>query len=493
MARKVEVVSEVEAGDWELVIGLEVHCQLATASKLFCGCSATFGAGPNEHTCPVCQAMPGVLPVLNELAVEYAVRMALATECTINETSRWARKNYFYPDLPKAYQITQYELPYCEHGRVEIEVEGQPRVIRLTRIHMEEDAGKSVHDAHDDFSYVDLNRAGVPLMEIVSEPDVRSGPEASAYLRKMRSIVRYLGISDGNMNEGSMRCDANVSLRKRGTEALGTRTESKNLNSFRSVERAIAWEAERQAEILNSGGHIAQETRLWDADRGEGRSMRSKEEAHDYRYFPDPDLLPLLIPAAEVERIRASMPELPAARRARFESEHALPAYDAEVLTASKELADFFEQAVAVHPNPKGISNWVMGEVIRVANERADGAEPDYVDLPLSPDRLAALVALVDEGTISGNIAKKVFQIMVDTGDEPSTIVEREGLLQVSDEGAIDAIIDDVLASNADKVEEYRGGKDKLLGFFVGQVMKKSGGKANPQVANELVRRKLKS
>jgi aspartyl-tRNA(Asn)/glutamyl-tRNA(Gln) amidotransferase subunit B len=491
MARKVEIVSEVEAGGWELVIGLEVHCQLATASKLFCGCSAAFGAAPNENTCPVCQAMPGVLPVLNERAVEYAVRMALATGCRINETSRWARKNYFYPDLPKAYQISQYEQPYCEHGKVEIEVDGELRTIRLTRIHMEEDAGKNVHDAHADFSYVDLNRAGVPLLEIVSEPDVRSGAEAAAYLRKMRSIVRYLGISDGNMNEGSMRCDANVSLRKRGTETLGTRTETKNLNSFRAVERAIAWEAERQAEILNSGGHIVQETRLWDADRGVGRSMRSKEEAHDYRYFPDPDLLPLVIPAAEVERIRAAMPELPADRRARFEADYGLPAYDAEVLTASRELADFFEAATAVHPSPKAISNWVMGEIIRVANERADGAEPDFADLPVTPEGLAGLVRLIEDGKISGNIAKKVFQTMSRTGEDPAAIVDREGLAQVSDAGAIEGLVDEVLAANADKVEEYRGGKDKLLGFFVGQVMQRSSGKANPQLVNEVVRRKL--
>ncbi|HYC54346.1 MAG TPA: Asp-tRNA(Asn)/Glu-tRNA(Gln) amidotransferase subunit GatB, partial [Candidatus Binatia bacterium] len=314
--------SYYEDGGFEAILGLEVHCQLATASKLFCGCSAQFGAGPNEHTCPVCLGMPGVLPVLNRRAVEYAIAAALATGSTINRTSRWARKNYFYPDLPKAYQITQYEQPYCEHGKVTFEIDGQQKTVRLTRIHMEEDAGKNVHDAHAAWSLVDLNRAGVPLLEIVSEPDIRSGPEAAAYMRKMRSIVRYLGISDGNMNEGSMRCDANVSLRKRGTDKLGTRAEIKNLNSFRSIERAVAYEIERQAEILLGGGTIVQETRLWDADRGVTRSMRSKEEAHDYRYFPEPDLLPLVIEDELIEQVRGRLPELPDTRRARFVSEY---------------------------------------------------------------------------------------------------------------------------------------------------------------------------
>lgn len=488
--------SEYERGDWEMVIGLEVHVQMATASKLFCGCSAAFGAGPNEHTCPVCQGMPGVLPVLNEHAVQFAVAMALATNCQVNEVSRWARKNYFYPDLPKAYQITQYEQPYCEHGHVDIDVEvadgkSERRRIRLTRIHMEEDAGKSVHDAHASYSFVDLNRAGVPLMEIVSEPDVRNGAEAAAYMRKIRSIVRYLGISDGNMNEGSMRCDANLSLRKRGTEDLGTRTETKNLNSFRSIERAIAFERERQAEILNSGGHIVQETRLWDADRGVGRSMRSKEEAHDYRYFPDPDLLPLVVSNELLESIRASMPELPDAKRSRFVEELGLPEYDAEVLTASKELAAFFEEALTTCSNAKAVSNWVMGEVIRIANERADGAEPEFTDLPLTPARLGSLVALIEDGTISGNIAKKVFATMVESGEEPALIVEREGLAQVSDSGAIEGMIDEVLAASPDKVAEYCGGKEKLFGFFVGQVMKASKGQANPGAVNEMLKKKL--
>jgi len=484
-------MSYYEDGGFEVVIGLEVHCQLATRTKLFCSCSAAFGAGPNEHTCPVCLGMPGVLPVLNRHAVEFAIRAALATDSRINTTSRWARKNYFYPDMPKAYQITQYEQPYCEHGRVVFDLDGQPRTVRLTRIHMEEDAGKSVHDLNPKWSLVDLNRASVPLLEIVSEPDVRSGAEASAYLRKLRSIVRYLGISDGNMNEGSMRCDANVSLRRRGADKYGTRTETKNLNSFRSVERAIAYEIERQAEILLDGGTIVQETRLWDADRGETRPMRSKEDAHDYRYFPEPDLMPLVIDDAWIERVRSQMPELPDARRARFVSAYGLSDYDAGVLTASKELADWFEAAVAAHPNAKSLANWIMGDVIRITNETAVEGEADYSRLPLTPAQLAGLVALIDDNTISGKIAKTVFARMIESGDDARAIVEREGLVQVTDEGAIVAVVEQVLAANADKVAEYRSGKDKLFGFFVGQVMKESQGRANPASVNRLLRERL--
>ena len=480
-----------EEGGFEAVIGLEVHCQLATATKLFCNCSAAFGAGPNEHTCPVCLGMPGVLPVLNRRAVEYAIRAALATQSEIRTVSRWARKNYFYPDMPKAYQITQYEQPYCEHGRVTFDLDGEQRTVNLTRIHMEEDAGKSIHDLNPKWSLVDLNRASVPLLEIVSEPDIRSGPEASAYLRKMRSIVRYLGISDGNMNEGSMRCDANVSLRRRGASEYGTRTETKNLNSFRSVERAIAFEIERQAELLLDGGTVVQETRLWDADRGETRTMRGKEDAHDYRYFPDPDLMPLVIDDAWIARVRSEMPELPDARRQRFVSALGLPEQDAGVLTASKELADWFEEAVAAHNNAKSIANWVMGDVIRIANETAVEGEADYSKLPLTPAQLAGLVALIDDNTISGKIAKTVFQKMVGTSDDARTIVDREGLVQVTDEGAIVEVIDRVIAANPDKVEEFRGGKDKLFGFFVGQVMKESSGKANPATVNKLLKERL--
>ena len=442
--------SYYEEGGFEAVIGLEVHCQLATQTKLFCTCSASFGAGPNEHTCPVCLGMPGVLPVLNRRAVEYAIRAALATESRINQTSRWARKNYFYPDMPKAYQITQYEQPYCEHGRVVFDVDGKQHTVRLTRIHMEEDAGKSVHDLSPKWSMVDLNRASVPLLEIVSEPDVRSGAEAAAYLRKLRSIVRYLGISDGNMNEGSMRCDANVSLRRRGAETYGTRTETKNLNSFRSVERAIAFEIERQAELLLEGGTVVQETRLWDADNGETRPMRGKEDAHDYRYFPEPDLMPLVIDDEWIARVRETMPELPDARRARFASAYALPEYDAGVLTASKELADWYEAAVAVHANAKALANWIMSDVIRIANEAAVDGEADYSKLPVTPAQLAGLVALIDDGTISGKIAKNVFPKMVASGEDARTIVDREGLVQVTDESAIVAVVERVLAASPD-------------------------------------------
>ncbi len=485
-------MSEYEKGGWEAVIGLEVHVQLKTKTKLFCGCSAEFGAAPNANTCPVCLAMPGVLPVLNRQAVEYAIAAALATNCKINEHSRWARKNYFYPDLPKAYQISQYEQPYSEHGSLIIHPEGgEERHVRLTRIHMEEDAGKNIHDGRAEVSRVDLNRSGVPLLEVVSEPDIRLAVEASAYLRKLRSIVQYLDICDGNMNEGSMRCDANVSLRKRGSDTLGTRTETKNMNSFRSIERAINYEIERQAEVLNAGGRIVQETRLWDAECGVTRSMRSKEEAHDYRYFPDPDLPPLTIDEQWIESVREQLPELPDARRNRFVEQYGLPVYDAEVLTASRDLADYYETAVDVHANPKALSNWVMGDIIRVANERAVAAEPDFTDIPVRPEHLGALVALIDDGTISGKIAKTVFEKMLETGEQPREIVEREGLLQESDESKIGELINTLLAANPDKVAEYRGGKDKLLGFFVGQVMKETGGKANPQVVNKLLKDKL--
>jgi aspartyl-tRNA(Asn)/glutamyl-tRNA(Gln) amidotransferase subunit B len=437
--------------------------------------------------------MPGVLPVMNERALEFAIRAALALECKINETSRWARKNYFYPDLPKAYQISQYDQPYSQHGRLVIHMEdGSERDVRVLRIHMEEDAGKNVHDTQAGVSKVDLNRAGVPLLEIVSEPDLRSGAEAAAYLRKLRSIVQFLDICDGNMNEGSMRCDANVSLRKRGVSEYGTRTETKNMNSFRSVERAIAYEIERQATVLNAGEKITQETRLWDADRSLTRPMRSKEEAHDYRYFPEPDLLPLTIGAGMIDRVRRELPELPEQMRSRFVEQYALPAYDAEVLTASRPLAEFYEAAVATHANPKALSNWVMGDVIRVANERAVDAEADFTDLPMKPEALGKLVALIDAGTISGKIAKTVFERMVESGDEPATIVEREGLLQESDEGKIASIIDAILAANPDKVAEFRDGKDKLLGFFVGLAMKATRGKANPQVVNKILADKLR-
>jgi aspartyl-tRNA(Asn)/glutamyl-tRNA(Gln) amidotransferase subunit B len=476
---------------YEAVIGLEVHAELLTESKVFCGCSAKFGAPPNQNTCPVCLGMPGSLPVLNRRAVDFAIRAGLAMGCDIQPLSRWARKNYFYPDLPKGYQISQYELPLCLHGGVEVETESGRRAIRLTRIHMEEDTGKNIHDAHSDSSLVDFNRSGVPLMEIVSEPDLRSPQEAGAYLRKLRAILQYLEICDGNMEEGSFRCDANVSVRPQGSTELGTKVEIKNMNSFRAVERALEHEIKRQTEVAGEGGTLVQETRLWDPDRGVTRSMRSKEFAHDYRYFPDPDLLPLLVDEDWVATARGSLPELPDARRARFVQEYALPEYDAEVLTARKDLADFFESAVRAHDNAKAISNWVMGDVLRVVRERKLDAQLVIRDWPVSPEALGAMVRLVDEGKISGKIAKTVFEEMLGSGKGAEEIVAEKGLTQISDEGEVAAAVDRVLEANADKVAEYRGGKEKLFGFFVGQVMKATQGKANPQKVNELLRAKL--
>ena len=477
--------------DYEAVIGLEVHAEMLTQSKIFCGCSAKFGAAPNENVCPLCLGLPGVLPVLNRRVVEFAIKAGLATHCAIAPLSRWARKNYFYPDLPKGYQISQYELPICLEGRIDIEIDGDTRPVRLTRIHMEEDTGKNIHDQHGDASLVDYNRCGVPLLEIVSEPDIRTPAEAGAYLRKLRQILQYLEVCDGNMEEGSFRCDANVSVRPRGTEALGTKAEVKNMNSFRAVEKAIEHEIERQIDLLRHGERVVQETRLWDPDREETRSMRSKESAHDYRYFPDPDLLPLEVSREWVETVRAAMPELPDARRARFVAEHGLPPYDAEVLTARKDIADYFETAVRAHANAKAISNWVMGDVLRIVRERKLDEALVIRDWPVSPAHLAAMVQLIDDDTISGKIAKTVFEQMVATGLAPDAIVADQGLSQVSDSGAIDAAIAAVLDANADKVAEYRAGKDKLFGFFVGQVMKATQGKANPGKVNELLKQPL--
>ena len=478
-------------GDFEPVIGLEVHAQMSTASKLFCGCSAQFGAAPNAHTCPVCMGMPGVLPVLNKRALEFAVKTAIATGCEIPARARWARKNYFYPDLPKGYQISMYEEPLAVGGGVDIETPAGTKRVRLTRIHMEEDAGKSIHDAHDQSSLVDLNRAGVPLMEIVSEPEIASYAEASAYLRALRAILQFLEVCDGNMEEGSLRCDANVSVRRRGTSELGTRTEIKNINSFRNVERAIEFEIRRQIEVIESGGKIVQETRLFDADRGVTAPMRSKEHAHDYRYFPEPDLLPLVVDRGWIDELRRGLPELPRQRCERFAGAYGLPVYDAEVLTARRDLADYFEAVVAVHRNPKAVSNWVMGDILRLVRERKLDDAPTITAWPVRAESLGKLVALIDDGTISGKIAKTVFEEMVASGAEPAEIVAQKGLVQVTDTGAIAAAVQEVLAQNPDKVAEFKGGKDKLLGFFVGQVMKATGGKANPQAVNEILRAKL--
>ncbi|CAN2041740.1 Aspartyl/glutamyl-tRNA(Asn/Gln) amidotransferase subunit B [Candidatus Magnetomoraceae bacterium gMMP-15] len=472
---------------YETVIGLEVHAQLKTKTKIFCGCSTEFGGPPNTHTCPVCLGMPGMLPVLNKKVVDYSLRMGIATNCTIIQKNRFARKNYFYPDLPKGYQISQFELPIAEKGYVDIEVKGSKKRIGLTRIHMEEDAGKLNHDTYRPVSMVDFNRTGVPLIEIVSEPDIRSPEEAVAYLHKLHSIVRYLDICDGNMEEGSFRCDANVSIRPEGQKELGTRTELKNMNSFKNVEKAINYEISRQQALLEDGGIVVQQTRLWDANRNKSVSMRGKEEAHDYRYFPDPDLLPVVIDDKWIESIKKSLPELPDERKNRFLSDYNLPDYDAEVLTASRELADYFEKCVNDFPNPKQVSNWVMGNLLGILN-----AENKSIDQsPVSSSNLAQLLLLIDKSVISGKIAKTVFEEMAKTGRGPKKIVEEKGLVQVTDKDAICQIVENVLKEHPKEVEAYKNGKKKLFGFFVGQVMKETCGKANPKIVNEILNKIL--
>jgi aspartyl-tRNA(Asn)/glutamyl-tRNA(Gln) amidotransferase subunit B len=466
---------------WEVVIGLECHVQLATESKLFSAASTEFGRPPNSQTDPPVLGLPGALPVLNRRAVELAIRLGLAVGATIRRRSRFARKHYFYPDLPKGYQISQYDEPICEGGAIEV----AGRAVRLTRIHLEEDAGKNVHQAGSAVSLVDLNRAGVPLCEVVSEPDLRSAEEAAEYMRALRQIVRYLGVGDGNMEEGSLRCDANVSLRRAGDTAYGTRTELKNINSFKFVQRAIEHEIARQAAILEGGGRVIQETRLWDADRGTTQSMRTKEHAHDYRYFPDPDLPPLVVDDGWIDRIRAELPELPAARRARVAREQGLTEADARVLTEERALADYYEAAVTAGGDGKKIANWVQSELLRELKGR------DLAECPVAPAQLAELVRLIDDGTISGKIAKDVFARMVATGEAPRAIVEREGLVQVSDASAIEAAARAAVEANPKQAEGYRAGNTKLLGYFVGQVMKATGGKANPGLVNEVLRRLL--
>ena len=477
--------------DYETVIGLEVHAQLLTRSKMFCGCPTAFGGSPNSQTCPVCQGMPGVLPVINRRAIEFAIRTALALHCTINAGCRFARKHYYYPDMPKNYQISQYEEPLAVEGWLEVAVDGAPRRIGIERLHMEEDVGKLIHEGTLETaraSLVDFNRSGVPLMEIVSKPDVRSAEEATAYLRALRAILLYLGVCDGNMEEGSFRCDANISLRPRGSKEYGVKVEIKNMNSFKNVQHALEFEARRQAKALAAGERIVQETRLWEADKGYTLSMRSKEYAHDYRYFPEPDLVPLKVEQRWVDQLRTTLPELPVVRQPRFVSQYGLPAYDAELLTQSRALADYYEAAVREYPKPKIVSNWVLSELLR---ELPGDDEAAITRCPIPPKNLARLLALIDDGTISGKIAKDVFEKMYRSGEDAETIVKREGLVQVADAGALAAVVEQVLAANAPAVEDWKKGKKQSLGFLVGQVMKATQGKANPAIVNQLLLEKL--
>jgi len=475
---------------YEAVIGLEVHVQLLTATKAFCGCSASFGAPPNTNVCPVCLGMPGALPVLNRKAVEYAVRAAMALNCTIRETSIFARKNYFYPDLPKGYQISQYDKPVAEHGHIDLGAENGNKRIGITRLHLEEDAGKSMHEGFPDsarYTYIDLNRSGVPLVEIVSEPDMRSPTEAYEYLTRLKEIVLYTGVSDCNMEEGSLRCDANISIRPRGESQFGTKAEIKNVNSFRFIRDALEYEIERQIEIVESGGKVVQETRLYNANEGKTYSMRSKEEAHDYRYFPEPDLLPLLVNAQWQEEIRASLPELPEARRARMIAEYGITPYDAGVLTASSALADQFEEAASSAKNPKRVANLVQSELIGRLKVR----QLEIEQSPISMKGVAMSADLVESGTISGKILKDLYDLAFERNQDFPAIYEREKPQQITDSGAIEKMIDEVIAANPRQAEQYRAGKKTVAGFFVGQVMKASKGQANPALVNEILSRKL--
>ena len=473
--------------DYEAVIGLEVHVQLRTRSKIFCSCSTKFGAPPNNHTCPVCLGMPGVLPVVNRQVIEYALKMALATNCRIPAWNRFARKHYFYPDLPKGYQISQYEFPLAEHGWITVGTNGQSRRIGITRIHLEDDAGKLVHDESRPLSYVDLNRTGTPLIEIVSEPDMHTPEEAAEYLRKIRQIVRYLEISDGNMEQGSLRCDANISLRPRGQEKFGVKSELKNMNSFRNVQKALEYEIRRHAALLQDGQEIIQETRLWDTAREVTLPMRGKEKAHDYRYFPDPDLLPTAIDENWVNRIKSEMPELPAQKCDRFREQYGLPPYDAGVLTDSRGLAEYFEKTAAIFPEPKTVSNWIMVEIIRLLKQD----EREIESCPVSPEKLAELLKLVKDQVISSTTAKEVLQDAYSSGISPGKIVKEKGLIQVSDESTLSTVIEKVLKDHPAEVEKYRSGTRKVLGFLMGRVMKETQGRANPKKVNAMLLKAL--
>lgn len=478
---------------YEAVIGLEVHTELQTTTKIFCSCRTSFGADPNTNVCPVCLGLPGVLPVLNKKVLEYAVRAGLALNCEISRFSKFDRKNYYYPDLPKNFQTSQFDLPICEHGYLDVEVDGEKRRIRITRAHMEEDAGKLVHHGtsitDSDYSLVDYNRTGTPLLEIVSEPDMRSAKEAVAYMEKMRAILQYVGISDCRMEEGSLRCDANVSVRPVGQKELGTKTEIKNINSFKGVERAIEYEAMRQAELLEDGGKVVQETRTWDEKEGVTKSMRTKEEANDYRYFPEPDLVPFTVSDEYIENIRKSLPELPDARKERYMKEFGLSSEDAVFMTNDKATADYFEAAVAAGADPKAAVNWLMGEFASQLSN--DGIEIDKA--PVSAENLAALLKLIFKGTISGKIAKKVFATMWKEGGNPDDIVKAQGLVQISDTAELSKLVDEVVGNNPKAVEDFKAGKKKAVGALVGQIMKATKGKANPRVINELLNKKLQS
>ena len=476
--------------DYETIIGLEVHVQLNTDSKIFCDCSTEFGAEPNSHTCPVCLGLPGTLPVLNKKAVDYAIMAGLALNCDISEYSKFDRKNYFYPDLPKAYQISQYDLPIGEDGYIEVEKEDGNKEIGVTRVHLEEDSGKLVHQGTIDKStgsLVDYNRTGVPLIEIVSEPDMREPSEARDYLDQLKLIMEYLGISDCNMEEGSLRCDANVSLRPYGQEEFGVKAELKNMNSFKAVEKGLAYEVERQKELLDEGGEVIQETRTWDESLNKTISMRGKEEAHDYRYFPEPDLVPLEIDKSWIDKIKGEIPELPIEKKKRFVEEYDIPEYDAGVLIDNKDLADLFEEGVKAFNDPKEVSNWVMGEFLRLVNEE----DIEVKESNITGQLLGDMLQLMDEGTISSKIAKTVFEEMFDTGKAPEKIVEEKGLKQISDEDKLEEIVENIIEENPDAVDDIKNGKDKAIGFLVGQVMKETRGKANPQMVNQMFRDKI--
>ncbi|WP_028594857.1 Asp-tRNA(Asn)/Glu-tRNA(Gln) amidotransferase subunit GatB [Paenibacillus assamensis] len=468
---------------FETVIGLEVHVELHTNSKIFCGCSTSFGAPPNTHTCPICLGHPGVLPVLNKQAVEYAMKAAMALNCEIADISKFDRKNYFYPDSPKAYQISQYDQPIGRNGWIDIEVDGKTKRITIDRLHLEEDAGKLTHMEGGFGSLVDFNRVGTPLVEIVSNPDIRSAQEAEAYMQKLRAIMQYCDVSDVKMEEGSLRCDVNISLRPVGQEEYGTKTELKNMNSFRGVVRGTEYEVERQTDILEDGGTIVQETRRWDESQGRTLSMRSKEEAHDYRYFPDPDLVTLHIDEEWKERVRATIPELPDARKARYASEFGLSSYDADVLTSSKKLADLLEESLNYTKDAKAVANWIMGDLLGYLNQNSKEID----DVMLNGQNLGEMIGLIEKGTISNKIAKTVFKEMLESGKAPQAIVEEKGLVQISDEGAIRGIVEQIVAANPQSVEDYRAGKERAIGFLVGQVMRETKGKANPTLVNELL------